>query len=155
MMGNTSLSKVSRAFESASYVEDFPEKILMISKIQDMLMFLMDFDFGDVFSEPVNQHILPDYCTVVDCPMDLGTINSNILSGSYRRRSSRIMKDPNFVKEGATQLDVVILEILKDIERVWHNCFLYNFEGRFLILFFTAFHCSNFSNSISPFTTQI
>jgi Bromodomain len=78
-----------------------------------MLRMLMDYDFGDVFRSPVNCREFPSYNKIVSKPMDLGTISSCLEKGKYDCKS----------------IEGVVLSILKDIELVWHNCFMFNVEG--------------------------
>jgi len=109
---------ISNAFITMKSCPDFSERVLILSKVYEILSYLLKFDFGSTFSEPVNCESFPDYLIIVEKPMDIGTICSNLIKGKY----VLAVKD-------STTMDSVILEVLKDIERVWHNCFLYNCEA--------------------------
>jgi hypothetical protein len=119
--GGKSVKLIDSAFEvyenDASSTES-SKGLKLLSILHEMVCFLMDYDFGYMFRDPVNCKEIPMYTTIVKRPMDLGTISSNILNGSY----IKFLGD-NF------SLENVALAILKDIELVWHNCFLFNVEG--------------------------
>jgi Bromodomain len=89
------------------------QHVAVLSILHEMLRVLMEYDFGDVFRHPVDGKEIPSYHTIVKKPMDLGTICSNLIKGRYQSKS----------------LEGVILAVLKDIELVWHNCFIFNLEG--------------------------
>lgn len=91
----------------------------LLSVLHEMLLRLMDYDFGYMFRVPVDVKQIPLYTTIVKKPMDLGTISSNIMKGVYAERIQ--------VKENA--FDDIALAVLKDVELVWHNCFLFNADG--------------------------
>lgn len=105
---------------------DFCAKMIVISKILDMIQRLLEYDFGYLFSEPVNALEVPDYQDIVECPMDLGTIKVNILNGFYGKKNKTKMCSKDV---GCTPMEFIILEILQDLELVWHNCLLYYHEG--------------------------
>ena len=88
----------------------------ILSKIHEMILRLLDYDFGYMFSEPVGD--IEGYKDIVKNPMDLGTICAKLINGGY---VSKLQSGPT--------LDDVILAVLKDVELVWHNCFNFNLEG--------------------------
>ncbi len=64
----------------------------------------------DIFREPVELEHFPDYTSIVDQPMDLGTIREKLEPPcSYRRNS------PD--------------DFARDVRQVWHNCKVYNKHG--------------------------
>jgi hypothetical protein len=81
-----------------------------------MLLRLVEYDFGYIFSEPVDTEQLPGYLKVVKTPMDLGTISNRLVNGAYKESD-----------EGT--LETVATKVLKDIELVWKNCYTFNVEG--------------------------
>ena len=85
----------------------------VLSIIHEMLQKLMNYDFGDMFRSPVNCREIPTYKTIVKNPMDLGTISKNLEKGHYKSSS----------------FEGIVLSALKDVELVWHNCFIFNVEG--------------------------
>jgi Transcription factor involved in chromatin remodeling, contains bromodomain len=127
--GTYYLDKLKSVFEQFSSTKAFEQKVGTLSKIFDAIMVLTEYEFGNIFSEPVDVKAVRDYKKYVKRPMDLGTITSRLLKGSYCKASSRT-KD-RVGADGITEMDVVILNVLKDIEQIWHNCFLYNREGEF------------------------
>ncbi len=63
--------------------------------------------------------------------MDLSTTQQQILKGVYCKYTTpkRIKDLPGHEK--AAMMDVILLNILKDIEQIWNNwCFLNNQEAR-------------------------
>jgi hypothetical protein len=107
---------------------DYSQKIMVLSNIQFVIGRLLKYDFGDIFSEPVDVKSVPDYRKIVTKPMDLGTIKMRIAKGAYNERVALLHKGR--ISNECSTLEMIILEILKDIELVWHNCFLYNREGK-------------------------
>lgn len=87
--------------------------------IYEMIVVLMEYDFGVMFRTPVDTSSIPSYLDIVKQPMDLGTIASGIINGAYRDRY--IGNDDLFSE--------AVLAVLMNIELVWHNCFLFNSEG--------------------------
>lgn len=112
---------------------EFPacvEKIEILAKIHAMLMKLTSFDFGYLFRQPINIDDIPSYSNIIDQPMDLGTIVTNIENGSYIKRiCDRRNQFTQESKKCDDILDVVIINILEDVELVWHNFFLYSPKG--------------------------
>lgn len=128
MKGEAHLKKLLNIFQQYSATHDnFSSKVELISKIYDMIKVLMEYDFGDTFSEPVDMKLVRDYKTYVKRPMDLGTISERMMNGDYcttiKQRKDLIGAD------NTTDMDIIILKLLRDIEQIWHNCFLYNREG--------------------------
>lgn len=121
------LALVFKSYEQTKGGEDiFFKKINVLNKIQDVIQRLLDYDFGYVFAAPVSVREVPDYRQIVKRPMDLGTIKANISKGAYNNKFPHDLKSDS---SQCTPLELIILEILKDIELVWHNCLLYNREG--------------------------
>ena len=83
-----------------------------------MLLKLMEYDFGYMFSKPVDCDAVPGYKDLVKHPMDLGTICEKLINGGYCK----------FLEE-RNSFDDVITAVLKAIELVWHNCYTFNFDG--------------------------
>lgn len=111
--GRLSLTAICDAHRCATSTKDDLQNLKILSVLHDMLRLLMDYEFGYMFRSPVDFRQIPTYITIVDKPMDLGTISSNLLKGSYFNDS----------------LENIVLAVLKDIELVWHNCFIFNVEG--------------------------
>ena len=99
--------------------DDDMQALKAICRIYEMVLVLIEYDFGVMFKDPVDTSLIPAYATIVKEPMDLGTIATNIVNGKYRDRRCT----------GDKPLRDVILAILKDIELVWNNCFTFNREG--------------------------
>lgn len=81
-----------------------------------MRFFLVVVDADDV----------PDYFDVVQTPMDYGTIVERLEVGSYVDliASEDVSRDDEL-----STMEDILLHVLCDIERVHHNCQLYNKEG--------------------------
>ena len=138
MLGEKSFGEVNWAFSSlieANHADLVYSKMLIVSKIYELLDFLMQYDFGDIFATPVVN--VPGYRKIISRPMDLGTIQKNIMKGVYYRNAIRSYSSESkraiFDTAGDEDsshgvIDVAILDILKDIETVWHNCFVFNLE---------------------------
>ena len=107
------LTSIAEAYEIDMADVTMAQHATVLGIVHEMLCVLMDYDFGDVFRRPVNGKEIPSYHTIVKKPMDLGTICTKLLKGRYERKS----------------LEGVILAVLKDVELVWHNCFIFNVEG--------------------------
>ena len=141
--GDSSYDKFLAVFQQHSIQQDFETKIRILSKIYDMIKVLSEYDFGSIFSEPVDVKLVRDYKKYVKRPMDLGTISTNLLNGIYCKatQKSRELVDT----EKATDMDIIIFNVVKDIEQVWQNCFLYNREGKclFHLTFSFYVHISN------------
>jgi hypothetical protein len=113
------IDKVCEAFvEVKEPNEAFLQAMMALSMILEMVEHLIDYDFGYMFREPVDENV-PGYSIVVKNPMDLGTISDRLVDGHYTKL---------FDKEKKNWGDV-IARVLMDIELVWHNCFMFNFEG--------------------------
>ncbi|KAL7478646.1 hypothetical protein ACHAW6_004400 [Cyclotella cf. meneghiniana] len=85
---------------------------------------LKAYDFGVIFSEPVNTELVPNYLDVIKRPMDYGEIIKKLERGRY--------PDPgcSFVyKEEMNEMEEIVLHALCDIEQVHHNCVLFNENG--------------------------
>lgn len=101
--------------------EDDLLSIRVLSMVYEMLLILMDYDFGLLFRSPVDPKEVPAYPRIVKEPMDLGTIAFNIINGKYFSRCKDLQPEKVFQQ--------AILLVLKDVELVWHNCFVFNCEG--------------------------
>ncbi len=121
MNGSKYLEQITKAFDKCESKGDVDPSIPIstFSIIYEMLLALMDYDFGKVFRDPVDVIQFPSYLTIVKNPMDLGTIAAAIVDGVYFDR----------FKSSATPVENSLLAILKDLELVWHNCFIFNREG--------------------------
>ena len=128
MKGTFSYDKLSAVYKSFAETRDFKSKVGILSKIFDLIQFVKEYDFGSIFSEAVDCKIVRDYKIYVKRPMDLGTVSANLLKGAYCKAPKRT-KDM-VGAENASEMDIIILSVLMDIEQVWHNCFLYNREGK-------------------------
>jgi hypothetical protein len=102
-----------------AYTEDDLQAITTIAILYEMVLELIDYDFGFMFRAPVDTKTIPTYATIVKEPMDLGTIASNITSGKYRDMHCM----------DGEPVENAVLSILKDVVLVWHNCFTFNLEG--------------------------
>jgi len=56
---------------------------MTLCKIYEIVLRLMQFDFGNIFREPVDIASVPDYSDKISNPMDLGTISRKLVNGGY------------------------------------------------------------------------
>ena len=100
-----------------------------LSKIYEMVQNLLKYDFGSYFAEPITLH---SSCQVITDPKDLGTICDNMLNGVYCQNIYLKLSDKDDSAESVSRyaaFDKVILTVLKDVEKVWQNCFQRNEEN--------------------------
>jgi len=116
--------KIAKTFTKLEDCDDFSVNVALLSKIHEILTYLMDYDFGHIFSDPVDCDAFPEYKNAVTRPMDLGTICENLSTVTIYTKIVKTKK-----KSRGSIMDMIVLEVLKDVERVWHNCFSYNYEG--------------------------
>jgi Bromodomain len=119
--GSKSLPVICAAYDDfqKEVDENCISNLRTMSIIHEMILELMDYDFGHIFRQPVNLELVPVYKNFVSEPMDLGTIASRLVNAKYHGR----------IIGGKGSFEDVILAALKDIELVWHNCFVFNCEG--------------------------
>ncbi|KAL3908385.1 MAG: hypothetical protein SGILL_008503 [Bacillariaceae sp.] len=116
--GKSSMDQICSTFINVGGVTENFVGFEILSMIHEMVLKLMNYDFGYMFSKPVDLDAVPGYTTIVNKPMDLGTICSKLVNGAYAKALNL-----------GSSIDEVVIMALEDIELVWHNCFLYNFEG--------------------------
>ena len=129
--GARTLGLITAAYTDIDHCEGFTEKLLTLSKIHELLAFLVEFDFGYMFKDPVNAKDVPDYTRIIKKPMDLGTIRGNLINLKYMKTVKRELSKENISESQMTAriLDEIILSALKDVELIYHNCFTYNVRG--------------------------
>ena len=134
-MGDRSLPHVTGAFRHLKGVgerDDFEGRALILSRVHEMVTYLIGCEFGGEFRRPVDEGVFPGYRGVVGEPVDLGTVCVRLFGGFYCGGLEERVRGANREDPTVTQMDMVILEVLKDIERVYHNCFLFNDEGAWI-----------------------
>ena len=114
--GSKSMVKICEAYTCSSGSKEDEKMLLLLASIHQMALYLIEYDFGYMFSEPVDTTQFSDYLDIVKRPMDLGTIATNLLNGKYRHTPEE-------------SLQSVALRVLQDIDQVWENCYLYNVDG--------------------------
>jgi len=110
--------------EYVTAVDDL-QLVRTLCMVLEMVVILMDYDFGTLFRQPVDAQAIPDYPLYVKHPMDLGTIVSQMVNGVYLQRHAASAENA----AARTVLENTVLDVLKDLHLVWHNCFLFNLEG--------------------------
>lgn len=75
---------------------------------------------GYIFSNPVDQKIVPNYSKKISCPMDYGTISKKLEAGEYRNSLRPLMKRP---------MEAILLHAIYDVDLVHKNCAEYNPKG--------------------------
>ena len=134
--GERFVEQISPFYHSLSKFDpEFQIKLRMLSQIYEIICVLRDYDYGEIFAEPVRG--VPDYRIVVDQPMDFGTIKNRLMSDFYCIRAEDDWKKQEIestqkeeIADKGSPIDHAIWLVLKDIDLVWHNCFLYNREGK-------------------------
>jgi hypothetical protein len=116
--GVSSLDLVCAPFVDFKHSTGYDSSLQVLSMIHEMVLKLMDYDFGFLFREPVDCQSVPGYSALVKKPMDLGTIGAKLIKGDYVEHYHRNLS-----------WDDVLVAILQDVELVWHNCFTFNYEG--------------------------
>ena len=122
---NESIESIIPSF---SFMDDAPlepPNVQTVAKIHHMLKKLIASDFGYIFQEAIDVKLYSDYLSVVQNPMDLGSIIKNLINGVYVNE----LQYKDGTKQTGEIFEEVILNILTDIELVWHNCFKYNSDG--------------------------
>ena len=128
--GQKFLKEISPFFQSyANSDPEFDQKVLILCKIYGIILVLRSYDFGEVFAEPVSRGVL-DYRIVVDQPMDFGTIKNRLTSKFYYSNAKAACEKEDKKSKKVSLMDHAIWLVLKDIELIWHNCFLYNRKGK-------------------------
>lgn len=116
--GVNSLDLVCAPFVDVKHSSGYDSSLQVLSLIHEMILKLMDYDFGFLFRDPVDCDSVPGYSALVKKPMDLGTIGVKLIKGDYIEEYRRNLA-----------WDDVLVAVLQDIELVWHNCFTFNCEG--------------------------
>jgi hypothetical protein len=76
-----------------------------------------------VFNSSVNYKEIPDYLKIVQTPMDYNTVIDRLESGIY---ADFIPSDDISREKENSTMEAILVHVLCDIERVTHNCQLYN-----------------------------
>ncbi len=113
-----SMDVISSSFGAKVEIDMDSKEIEALSAIHAMILRLIEYDFGYMFAVPVDVEAVPGYKETVEKPMDLGTICEKLSSGGYVDTLS-----------DEITWESVLVTVLQDVELVWHNCFLFNFDG--------------------------
>jgi len=116
--GEKSMDAISATLVEYNFSDGFVASAQILSMIHEMVLKLMDYEFGNLFRVPVDCDAVRGYKALVKCPMDLGTIAAKLMNGDYAKRFHM-----------RQSWDDVLIAVLQDIELVWHNCFTFNCEG--------------------------
>jgi hypothetical protein len=116
--GVSSLDLVCAPFVDFKHSSGYDSSLQVLSVIHEIVLKLMDYDFGFLFREPVDCESVPSYSALVKKPMDLGTIGAKLIKGDYIEHYRQNLS-----------WDDVLVAVLQDVELVWHNCFTFNYEG--------------------------
>lgn len=116
--GIASLPKIIDVYGGAKLEGNDLQVLSVLSLLDEMLQILISYDFGYMFRCPVDCTQIALYKTIVKNPMDLGTISKHLRKGP----------NPKGMYEKVSLADMP-LAVLRDIELIWHNCFIFNVEG--------------------------
>jgi hypothetical protein len=82
--GLQSMAVLEPVMSTLVYEPHFYQGFRVLCKINEILLRLMEFDFGNWFSDPVDPDVVPDYLTkITHPPMDLGTVAKKLVNGDY------------------------------------------------------------------------
>merc|ERR1712238_68669 len=135
--GKKSFKVISKAFRTLVIsCSGSGKQLEILSKIFEMVQNILKYDFGSYFAEPIK---LRSYCQAITDPKDLGTISKNILKGVYCQKILIRLSEKDELAESTSEkernkvttqaaFDEVILTVLRDVEKVWQNCFQFNEE---------------------------
>ncbi|KAL7552957.1 hypothetical protein ACHAWF_016193 [Thalassiosira exigua] len=118
--------KIRAAHAEFKDCPDYGSCCTLLTNILDILNKLKSYDYGYVFSEPVDVDDVPNYLDVVKTPMDYGTICERLEGGNY---VDLITSDDLSRDDENSTMEDILIHVLCDIERVHHNCRLYNKKG--------------------------
>ncbi len=117
--GKESIEVISHSFSDLDAMDNGALVGLeVLSIIHQMLTKLIDYDFGFIFSKPVDVSLVPGYTEVVKRPMDIGTILSKLENKEFAA-----------LLTGNFSMDDLLITILNDIELIWRNCIMFNVIG--------------------------
>lgn len=94
----------------------------LLELILEIVERLKQYDFGDIFSAPVNLDEVANYLDVISTPMDYGTVIKKVEEGLYPNSGIEFTKNIDASEE-------IILHTICDIEQVHHNCMVFNQKG--------------------------
>ena len=83
-------------------------------------------NFISRFHSLVNVEGVPDYLDIVQTPMDYGTVIERLEGGNY---VDLIASDDVSRDDENSTMEEILVHVLCDVERVPHNCQLYNKKG--------------------------
>jgi hypothetical protein len=106
---------------------------LILVELWQILNKLIAYDYGDIFSDPVDIDLVKDYLAIVSKPMDYNTIITKLENGGYEPLSSSggitLGDDHDDEYEPIDAMEEIVLYALMDTHQVHHNCLLYNQKG--------------------------
>ncbi|KAK4254446.1 hypothetical protein QN277_009830 [Acacia crassicarpa] len=106
--GHTHPKETNAAKKNPRYnKQELDAALVVIRKVMRM-------DAAEPFNVPVNPEALgiPDYFDIIETPMDLGTICSNLESNDKYMNSE---------------------DVFKDVQYIWSNCYKYNNKGDYIL----------------------
>ncbi|KAI4375831.1 hypothetical protein MLD38_013652 [Melastoma candidum] len=107
-VGNSDQNQAAEPVQNSRYnKEELDSALTVIKKVMKM-------DAAEHFNVPVDPVALgiPDYFTVIDTPMDFGTICNNLENGVKYQNSE---------------------DVYKDVQFIWENCYKYNKKGDYIV----------------------
>ncbi|KAL7520399.1 hypothetical protein ACHAWX_005126 [Stephanocyclus meneghinianus] len=111
---------IQSTYSNFTYSDGFEYCCDLLAKVHLILSKLKDADHGYIFSNPVDQKIVPNYSKKISCPMDYGTISKKLEAGEYRNSLRPLMKRP---------MEAILLHAIYDVDLVHKNCAEYNPKG--------------------------
>lgn len=113
---------------------NFTYCVMLLGLMAQIINKLKSYDYGDIFSNPVDPKDAPNYHDIIKTPMDYSTIMSKLEDGGYaefatmRNTIERNESVDNEV-ESQTAMERILCGVIRDINQVFHNCLVFNSES--------------------------
>jgi len=107
---------------------------MLLGLMAQIINKLKSYDYGYIFSDPVDPNDAPNYHDIIKTPMDYSTIMSKLEDGGYaefaamRNTNERNDSVDNEV-DSQTAMERILCGVIRDINQVFHNCLVFNSES--------------------------
>ncbi len=107
---------------------------MLLGLMAQIINKLKMYDFGYIFSDPVDPSDAPNYFDIIKTPMDYSTIVSKLEDGGYAE--SAAMQNTNGSNascddevECQTAMERILCCVIRDVNQVFYNCLVFNAES--------------------------